>query len=152
MVLKENYSKPVGEGTFWNNSYIEYESSGDRNKTLSFKEYLNEIELYLKNINNIKKSDTWKIQFTIAVNFTSSKDIDEEQVMHSKSGDMEIMTYDKADESVKELFESLFFRYKIGVETLMKSSDFIFNCVYFLYCKCHKISPNCGRSYIESPD
>ena len=34
-----------------------------------------------KIINNPKKSDTWKIQLTIADNFISSKDNDEERVM-----------------------------------------------------------------------
>ena len=49
-------------------------------------EYLNKIRAYLKNIiNDLKKSDTWKIQLTIAINFMSSKDNDEELVMHSKS-------------------------------------------------------------------
>ena len=36
-------------------------------------------------INNIKKSDMWKIQLTIAINFSSSKNNDEEPVIHSKS-------------------------------------------------------------------
>ena len=41
---------------------MEYESNGDGNKTLSVKEYLNKIRPYLKNlINDLKKSDTWKI-------------------------------------------------------------------------------------------
>ena len=36
-------------------------------KTLSVQEYLNKIRPYLKDIiNNHKKSDTWKIQLTIA--------------------------------------------------------------------------------------
>ena len=36
-------------------------SKGDR-KTLSLKTYLNKIRPYLKgNINNLKKSDTWKV-------------------------------------------------------------------------------------------
>ena len=34
-------------------------------------------------INNLKKSDVWKIQFTIAVNCISSKDTEETHVMHS---------------------------------------------------------------------
>ena len=34
---------------------------------------------------NLQKSDTWKIQLTVAINFTSSKDVDEERVMHPKS-------------------------------------------------------------------
>ena len=45
---------------FWSNNYIEYESNGDRNKTLSVEEYLNKIGPYFKKnmINNLKKSDT----------------------------------------------------------------------------------------------
>ena len=40
---EENYYKPVRVSNFWSNSYIEYESNGDRNKTLSVEEYLNKI-------------------------------------------------------------------------------------------------------------
>ena len=36
-------------------------------------------------MNNLKKSDTWKIQLTTAINFVSSKDNDEERVLYSKS-------------------------------------------------------------------
>ena len=47
---------------------------------------------YLQDIiNNLKKSDTWKIQLTIANNFISSIDIDEELLMHSKSDNIEVM-------------------------------------------------------------
>ena len=59
---------------------------------------------------NHQKSDTWKIQLTIAINFTSSKDVDEESVMHSKSDNKEFMSYDNANEVVNELFESLLSR------------------------------------------
>ena len=41
----------------------------------------------------------------------------------------------------------------------MKGSDFVFDYVYLLYYKfyllyykCHKINPNRGGSYIDSPD
>ena len=37
---EENFYKSVKVGNFWNNNYIEYESNGDRNKTLSTEEYL----------------------------------------------------------------------------------------------------------------
>ena len=51
---------------------------------LKDKRYLNKIRPCLKNIiNNLKKSDTWKIQLRIANNFISSIDNDEECVMHS---------------------------------------------------------------------
>ena len=53
---------------------------------------------YLKDIiNNLKKLDTWKIQLTIAIDFISSKDKDEERIMYSKSDNEEIKINDKAD-------------------------------------------------------
>ena len=42
------YYKPVRVGKFYCNNYIEYESKGDGNKTLSTEEYLEEIKPYLK--------------------------------------------------------------------------------------------------------
>ena len=105
---EQNSFKPVKVGNFYSNNYTEHESNGNRNKTLSAKEYLNKIRPCLKDIiNNLKKSDTWKIQLTIATNFISSKDNDEEHVIHSKNNNMEIIINDRADEIIKELFKSL---------------------------------------------
>ena len=50
--MEEDYYKPVRAGTFYSNNYIEYESNGDRNKTLSIEEYLNKIGPYLKDNTN----------------------------------------------------------------------------------------------------
>ena len=96
--------KPIRVGNCWNNNYIEYESNGDKNKNLSVKEYLNEIKPYLRDaIIDLPKSGTWKVQLTIANNFISPKDDDEEQVMHSKSNNIEFMPYDNANDIVDEL-------------------------------------------------
>ena len=82
--------------------HIEYESNGDRNKTLSIKEYLDVIKPYLKDItNNFQKSNTCKIQLTIEVKFISPKEIDAECIMHSKSDNIEFMRHDKTDEFIK---------------------------------------------------
>ena len=54
------------------------------------------------------------------------------------------MIYDKTDEAIEELFESLLSRYYIGLETSMKGSDFIFDCINFLHYKCHKINVKRG--------
>ena len=76
--------------------------NGDRNKTLSVEEYLHKIRPYLKEIaNNLKKSDTWKIQLTISNNFISFIDNDAECVMHSKSDNIENMINDEAYEVIK---------------------------------------------------
>ena len=89
---------------FWNSHFIEFASNGDRNKIVSINEFLDVTKSYLKDIiNNLKKSDTWKIYLTIAINFIFPKDIDEKSVMHSKIDNIEIMTYDKADEFIKKI-------------------------------------------------
>ena len=57
---------------------------------------------------DLKKSDTWKIQLTIANNFVSSIDNNEARVMHSKSeSNIEFMINNGADEVIKEIFDSL---------------------------------------------
>ena len=69
----------------------------------------------------------WKTQLTIAINFMSLKDKDENCVVHSKSDNVELMINYKDDEVIKELFHSLLSPYQIGLETSMKGSEFIFD-------------------------
>ena len=66
------------------------------------KKYLNKIRPYFKNINNLKK--LWKIQLEIVINFISSKDINEECVMHSKCDNIEIMIKDNPEWSYRRSF------------------------------------------------
>ena len=90
---EKNHYKAVRVSNIWSNNYIEY---GSTTKILSVKEYLNKIRPYLKNIiNNLKKSDTCKFQLTIENDLISSTDNDEGHVMHSKSGNIEIMINDE---------------------------------------------------------
>ena len=41
---EENFYKPVTVSNLWSNNYIEYESIGDRSKTLSVEEYPEKIK------------------------------------------------------------------------------------------------------------
>ena len=82
-----------------------------------------------------------KFQLTKANNIISSIDNDEERVMHLKSNKIEIMINDKADEVIKNFFDSLKNRYQNNLES-MNVSEFVFTYVYLLYYKCHKINPN----------
>ena len=72
--------------------------------------------------------------------------------MHSKSDNVEFISYDNANEVANELFKSLLSRYQIGLETSIRGSDFIFGLVQLLSYKCHKIKFKRGSSYIDSPD
>ena len=47
---EDNYYKPIKIGNVWKNYYIEYESNSDKSKSLSVKEYLIKIKLYLEDI------------------------------------------------------------------------------------------------------
>ena len=50
---------------------------------------MHKIKPYVRDIIiNLEKSDTWKIQL-IAINFISSKNVDEEHAMHLKSDNIE---------------------------------------------------------------
>ena len=58
---EKNYYKPIRVGNFRNNNQIKYECSGDRNKNLSVKEYLDKIKPCFRDIIiNLQKSDTCK--------------------------------------------------------------------------------------------
>ena len=87
--------EPIRVGSFWNNNYIKYEINSTRNRKPLVKEYLNEIKCYFKYIiTNLQKSTTWRTiaQLTIPINSVSSKDTDKEQIMHSKSDNIEVVT------------------------------------------------------------
>ena len=119
----------------WSNNYTEYESNGDRNKTLSVEEYFNKISPYLKEyINNLKKSDTWKIERTIESSLISSKDNDKKHVMHSKSDNIKIMITNEAGELINKLFDLLKNRCQNNLES-MKGSNFFLDYVQLLHYK-----------------
>ena len=80
------YYQPKRVSNFYNNSYIEYESNGDRNRKLSLDEYFWKIEPYLRDIIiDLQNSDARKIQLAFAINFISLRDAEEEHAMHSNS-------------------------------------------------------------------
>ena len=75
----------------------------------------------MKNVrNNLKKSVTWKIQLKLAINFMSSKDTNEEHLIHSKSFNIETTINDKADQVIGELSELFCSRYEIYFQIAMK--------------------------------
>ena len=71
--------------------------------------------------------------------------------MHSKGDNIEITINDESDEIIKELFKSFKNRYQNNLESI-KGREFFFDNFHLLHYKCHKINPNRGGSYIDSPD
>ena len=149
---KEDNYKPVRIGNAFSSNYIESKSSGDKDKTLSIKDYLDDIKPYLSDIiNDHKTKGEWKIHVTMAINLFSSKDSEEIRTTHSKSDNIEILIGNETDEIIEDLFYSFLQKYQKGLEEPMKGSEFVFHTVDSLYYKLHKISLNTGGSYIYSP-
>ena len=111
---------------YWSNNYTEYKRNGDRNRILSSEEYLT--RPYLRDmIDDLKQSDLWKIQLTITISFSSSRDdSDEERVMHSKSDNIEITITDQTDEIIEKLFNSLKNKYQNNLQS-MRGGEFVFD-------------------------
>ena len=128
--IDKDYYKPiVAKGSF-NNSYIQYESIGDKGKNLSITKYLDMIRPYLSDIVNDHKTQRkwrihsgnkiiehktqseWKIQLTMALNFISSKDSDETRTMHAKSNNVEIMMGSETNEIIEKRFKCFLQRYQ----------------------------------------
>ena len=60
---------------------------------------------------DLQNSDTWKIELTIAINFISSKDAEEEHVMRSRTDIAKFTSYNDVNGVADELFDSLHSRY-----------------------------------------
>ena len=84
------------------------------------------------------------------INFISSKDAEEERVLHSSSGNIKFTPYSDTNDVINKLFKSLRLRYQENLETSMKWSDFKFDSVQLMYYKCHKVSFICVGSYNDS--
>ena len=83
---EDDYYEPKRASNFWNNNYI------DMNIMVIEIKNLNKIKPYLRDIIiDLQESDTWEIQLTIAINIIYSKDVDKEQVKHSRSNNVELM-------------------------------------------------------------
>ena len=85
--IRKGY-KPTKVASAFNNSHIEYKSS----EKLSINQFFKKMRPYLGNmIDELKKSDEWIIHLTMKAIFTSSKDIDDNRIIYSKSDNIEIM-------------------------------------------------------------
>ena len=101
---------------------------------------------------DLQKSDTWKIQLTVTINYISWKDAEEEHVMHLTSSNRRFVSYNNANEVVDKRYESLFSRYQGNLEKSMERSGFIYDSVQLIYYICHKVDFRRGGSYINSSE
>ena len=76
---------------------------------------------------DLQESGTKKTQLTIAINFISCKDVNQERVMHLKSNNEEFMIHDNANDIVDKVFQPLLSRYQNNLEIAMRVIGLIFD-------------------------
>ena len=106
-------------------------------------------------INDQKATETqsgklWKIQISMRVNFTSSKDTEETRTIYVWSDNEKIGWGNETDNIIKELSKSFLDNYQKKEQTMRGGSDFIFESVELMDYKFHKVSLKRGGSYIKS--
>ena len=148
---KEDYYKPILVTSSFKGNYKYYESRGDKEKSLSVKQYLNKITPHLYDMINDHRiaRRVWKIQISMRVNFISSKDTGE--TIYVWSCNESIMWGSDTDDSIRELFRSFLHNYQEELRTT-KGSEFIFESVELMDYKLHRVRLRRGGLYIKSPE
>ena len=148
---EEDYYEPKEIKSAFDGSYILYESRGDKDNKLALYEYFEIIRPYLKDLIDDLKGE-WKIQLSMWIIFVSFTDANETPEMHTKSGNITIMSDIETEDVINELFNTFRKRYQEGLQTKMKGSSFIFERIDLLEYHPHKIILDRGSSYINSPE
>ena len=143
--------EPLLIKTGFDNNYLEYMSNG--NNSLSFNKYLELIKPYLYGLINVYKAKgEWKLQLSAEISFVSQKpDSNEIHIMYTRSTPEEIIIGCETEEVTENLIMQLLQKYQDNLQNKMKSSDFIFNGINYLYYDLNRITISKGGSYIESP-
>ena len=149
---KDAYKRIKIYGAF-DDSYVEYKSDSNKDKSISITRYLNNITEHLRKlINDKRKKGEWKIKLITKINFISSRSFIESRDMYSKSDHFEIMMGTNTNEIIRNIFNSLLRRYQGGLQESMRGSDFVFDYVESLNYIFHKVDLKRSGSYIETPD
>ena len=150
---EEDYYKPISVKSSHKSNYKYYESNWDKEKKLSVKQYLNKITPYLYDLINDHRiaRRVWKIQINMHVNFISSRDTGETRIYYVWSDNVRIMHGEDTNGIIREIFKSFLHNYQQELKVI-KGSDFVFESVYLLDCKLHRVRLNRGGSYIKSPE
>ena len=106
----------------------------------------------LQTLINVKKEQgEWKLQITMKIIFISFNNNNKQQIMYTKSDNVNIMQGYATNDIINELFYTFKTRYQAGLETRMVSSNFTFDHIDYLEHHFNKMNLNRGGTYIPLP-
>ena len=127
------YYKPIDVKSSFEGNYVNYQSNGDKDRSLAITFYLMKVEPFLCDfIYFYKENGEWKIQLSIQVNFIADNNDDKGLILHTKSNNVEIMRGIDSKTIVTELYDTLKQRCQERLETKMDASNYIFDRVVLL--------------------
>ena len=94
---------------------------------------------YLSDLINDHKTNGWKIQINVHVNFTSSNDTGKTRTIFVWSNNEEIRLGNEADDIIKGLINSFLNNYQKKKIILRNGSNFVFESVDLLSYNPHKM-------------
>ena len=152
----DDYYKPMLVKSYFNENYKNYESRGNKHKTLSVEQYLDMIKPYLSDLLNENKaietsSNEWKIEINMHVNFVSSSDTGQICTIFVCSDNEQIRLVNETDDIIKERINSFLNNYQKDEMILRNESNFVSESVDLLSYNIHKTSLKRGNSYIKFP-
>ena len=145
----DNYYAPVLSSSLFNNGYQRYHFRGDPMRNMSVKEYLSEIEPYLRQLIDVNKVYEQKIQLDIGFNMIHIDD--KRRITHFSRSDVICMPSSDTNKILNELLTSLYEKYQEDLQLSRTSSSFSYESVEECNIHFNKIDLRRGASYIETP-
>ena len=144
----DNYYAPVLSSSLFNNGYQRYHFRGDPMRNMSVKEYLSEIEPYLRQLIDVNKVYEQKIQLDIGFNMIHIDD--KRRITHFSRSDVICMPSSDTNKILNELLTSLYEKYQEDLQLSRTSSSFSYESVEECNIHFNKIDLRRGASYIET--
>ena len=117
MFNKDDYYKPTEIKSALDGNYVLYASNGDKDGLFYMSEHLEQIKPYLRDLIDLYNTKAeWKIQLSMRITFISYTDANQVQIMHSKSDNEKTMWGIDANDTIKQLINTLLKQNQEGLE------------------------------------
>ena len=151
--ISDNYYKPILSQTSFDDNYQRYTCRGDKDKKLSFNEYMDIAKPHIiALLNDTNKKGTRKIQLDVRITTENILNLGDKRNFIVRSDNNALLYTDDTTESVENLVKSLGEHYEEQILVSREGSNFRYSNIDSLNIHIHEIQLKRGSSYIETPN